>query len=82
MRGLCLSVCRRGVGTVVLGCGMGIVLGVGIVGIVVVGFVVCPLCVCGWVYGLRSLMYAHAMHSGSWLRKLSRRNMREISCRV
>ena len=27
-------------------------------------------------------MYAHAMHSGSWLRKLSRRNMREISCRV
>lgn len=64
MRGLCLSVCRRGVGTVVLGCGMGIVLGVGIVGTVVVGFVVCPLCVVGG-YGLRSLMYAHAMHSGS-----------------
>lgn len=62
---------------------MGIVLGVGIVGTVVVGFVVCPLCVvCGGVYGLRSLMYAHAMHSGSWLRKSSRRNMREISCRV
>ena len=47
--GLCLSVCRRGVGTVVLGCGMGIVLGVGIVGTVAVGFVVCPLCVCGGV---------------------------------
>ena len=45
MRGVCLSVCRRGVGTVGLGCGMGIVLVVGIVGTVVVGFVVCPLCV-------------------------------------
>ena len=47
MRGLCLSVCRRCAGTVGLGCGMGIVLVVGIVGTVVVGFVVCPLCV--WV---------------------------------